>query len=67
MRLLELLAGKLPGKLAARYGELNCRTATVVQGKCGWSSGGQTSTQWAANMLLEEHTNGHRDIDPGKG
>ena len=63
MRLLELLAENYPEKLAARYGELNfgedgygllCqigkKRGMVVRG-------GETDTERAANMLLEEYRN----------
>ncbi len=63
MRLLELLAGNYPEKLAARYGELNFGEDSYgllcqIGKKRGMVvRGGETDTERAANMLLEEYRN----------
>ena len=61
MRLLELLAKSAPEKLTARYGELNLENdgydllCEVGKKRGMLIRGGETDTERAANMLLEEY------------
>lgn len=63
MRLLELLAKSAPDKLTARYGELNLDAdgydllCEVGKKRGMLIRGGETDTERAANMLLEEYRN----------
>lgn len=63
MRLLELLAKSAPDKLTARYGELNLEAdgydllCEVGKKRGMLIRGGETDTERAANMLLEEYRN----------
>ena len=63
MRLLELLANSAPDKLTSRYGELNLDSdgydllCEVGKKRGMLIRGGQTDTERAANMLLEEYRN----------
>ena len=61
MRLVELLAKSAPDKLTARYGELNLEAdgydllCEVGKKRGMLIRGGETDTERAANMLLEEY------------
>ena len=63
MRLVELLAKSAPDKLTARYGELNLDAdgydllCEVGKKRGMLIRGGETDTERAANMLLEEYRN----------
>lgn len=63
MRLVELLAKSAPDKLTARYGELNLENdgydllCEVGKKRGMLIRGGETDTERAANMLLEEYRN----------
>ena len=63
MRLAELLAKTAPDKLTARYGELNLENdgydliCEVGKKRGMLIRGGETDTERAANMLLEEYRN----------
>lgn len=63
MRLVELLAKSAPDKLTARYGELQLRgdgydlLCEVGKKRGMLIRGGETDTERAANMLLEEYRN----------
>ena len=63
MRLVELLAKTAPDKLTARYGELNLESdgydllCEVGKKRGMLIRGGETDTERAANMLLEEYRN----------
>ena len=63
MRLAELLAKTAPDKLTARYGELNLSAdgydllCEVGKKRGMLIRGGETDTERAANMLLEEYRN----------
>ncbi len=63
MRLVELLAESAPDKLTARYGELNLEAdgydllCEVGKKRGMLIRGGETDTERAANMLLEEYRN----------
>lgn len=63
MRLLELLAKSAPDKLTARYGEFNLDAdgydllCEVGKKRGMLIRGGETDTERAANMLLEEYRN----------
>lgn len=63
MRLVELLAKSVPDKLTARYGELQLRgdgydlLCEVGKKRGMLIRGGETDTERAANMLLEEYRN----------
>lgn len=63
MRLVELLAKSAPDKLTARYGELNLEAdgydllCEVGKKRGMLIRGGETDTERAANMLLEEYRN----------
>ena len=63
MRLVELLVKSAPDKLTARYGELNLENdgydllCEVGKKRGMLIRGGETDTERAANMLLEEYRN----------